>query len=236
VRLPVGWRGHQHDAPLPRVRSRNAGDQLDKPRLPAAAVGVMRLIRSPTRRSPCPARLLSGCCLIGMLQPEQRARQRNLGLTDRDDLISSPRNSLTRGRACRRGPRQQRAVPADRRLGRVIVHGIWWRRSPRARRTSSRNSATAASPRCWCSSGVMSGTAPNRPRRGFFAVTMVRSATGTLDSKEHGLSEVENPADSAAFGSGCSASSGGGAGARRISVVIRGPVSGTAFRFRGGRL
>ena len=36
----------------------------------------------------------------------------------------------------------------------------------------SRNSASAASPRRLCSSGVISGTSPNLPRRGFFAVTI----------------------------------------------------------------
>jgi hypothetical protein len=40
-----------------------------------------------------------------------------------------------------------------------------------ARRTSSRNSASAASPRRWCSSGFISGTGPNRLDRGFRTVT-----------------------------------------------------------------
>jgi len=49
-----------------------------------------------------------------------------------------------------------------------------WRHSSRTRRTSSRQSASAASPRR--SSGVISGTSPNRPRRcGFFAATIADS-------------------------------------------------------------
>ena len=52
-------------------------------------------------------------------------------------------------------------------------------RLPVAWRTSSRNRASAASPRCLCSAGVISGTSPSLPRRcGFFAVTMV---TGSSD-------------------------------------------------------
>jgi hypothetical protein len=45
---------------------------------------------------------------------------------------------------------------------------------PVARRTSSRNSASAALQRRSYSSGVMSGTSPSLPRRcGLFALTMV---------------------------------------------------------------
>ena len=43
---------------------------------------------------------------------------------------------------------------------------------PVARRTSSRNNSTAASPRCWCSSGIIAGTSGNRLALGFRAVTM----------------------------------------------------------------
>jgi hypothetical protein len=45
-------------------------------------------------------------------------------------------------------------------------------RLPVAWRTSSRNKASAASPRCSCSSSVISGTSPSLPRRcGFFAAS-----------------------------------------------------------------
>ena len=83
----------------------------------------------------------------------------------------------------------------------------------RTRRFNSRNSASAASPRRLCSSGVISGTSGKLlRRRGCFAVTIANLR---------------------------SSSAGGGAtfaGLATRLCTIAGAFSAAAFRFLGGRL
>ena len=107
--------------------------------------------------------------------------------------------------------------------GRAAAVMITWRAHhdqslPAARRAISRNIASAASPRRWCSSSVMSGTSPNLLLRRFaVTITDLRSSLAGGGTSGSGL---------------CFPMLGG----ERRLLTIAGPVSGTAFRFRGGRL
>jgi hypothetical protein len=101
---------------------------------------------------------------------------------------------------------------------------------PVALRTNSTHSASAASPRRWRSSGVMSGTSAFRFPR-LRTLTIADFAAGGA-----GAAGASSLAGGGAAGS-CSSSTGGmSAGARRLALVtIAGQAIATAFRFRGDR-